>query len=573
VTSTPHDLPAERAQVVTLGRAFFARFFDNDISDGSQDLTRSFIWLIAALAIPGAVLPNWTMAAWAIMANGLGPLGGVQYLWMMSTSVRVFAIGLTMISVGAVAVVTWHALMIDRRDVLVLGGFPVRQRTLVIGKLLALVGFFALLFVGMHTLGSLSFGLQLGGVDTVSAIVRIALVHFAISVLAGASVLLLVVGVQSLALLVLGPRLFVHASPVLQMGLVALLLGLFLLLPFIAAGTPGAMYRVGLEARPWVLFTPPVWFVGLYDAWLGSNLAIVERLGALAWWLMGGSAVLASLTYPLAFRKVVRDALLSTPISRRPSWLRRVAGHVPDWLTRDAIEQATLQFTLSVFSRVGIHRLVLSTAVGIALAVTATFVGANTAVPLTGPTAGLLSLGTVTMLCLLLGVRIAMSIPAELPGAWMFLASTGPRWTGYRTATRRFLWVIGVLPPVVVNIVALGAVWGFEVSAQHSALLLAEGLLLTELLLIGVSAPPCTTPYEPGRSRIQSHWPVYAIALALFTIELPRRQAFELVWGGITTPVVTAFMLLAALICRRQFDRRVGPLAGPDPKPYGVVLN
>jgi hypothetical protein len=565
---------SERQQIGALGRAFLARFFDNEISDGSQDLTRSFIWLIAALAMPGFILPNITMNVWDLIGRGPGPFGGPQFLSMVSATLRVFSLGLTMLSVGAVAVVTWQALLIDRRDVLVLGSFPLRNRTLMAGKLLALVLFFAMLSVGMQSLGSIFFGLHIGGPAGEVHALRLAGSHFLVSTLAGLFVLLVVLAVQSVAMLICGPRLFAHASPVLQMGMVGALLALFILLPSIADAAVATMYRIGRSpAAPWILYTPPVWFLGLYDQFLGSDTPLTRRLSTTAGLALAVAGSLTALAYPLAFRRIVRDALLSTAVPQRRSVIRRAAALVPVLVTRDPVQRATIQFALSVFGRVGMHRLVLSTGVGTALALAVTIVGASTVRVIEAPTAGLLSLGTVSMLCLLVAVRVAMAIPVELSGAWLFLAATSAGWTGYRTATRRLLWALGVVPPVAVSAVAFAAAWGPIVSLRHTGLLLSEAVLLTELLLIGLAAPPCTTPYEPGRARLASHWPVYGAALIWLTIQLPAVEAHEIAWGGATTLVAAFAMLTAGVACRFWSNRRALPPAGPDPRPYGLVLD
>ena len=60
--------PQERRQVGALARAFLARFFDNDLTAGSTDLKHSFLWLIAAAAMPGLAMPNSNMERWSRLA-------------------------------------------------------------------------------------------------------------------------------------------------------------------------------------------------------------------------------------------------------------------------------------------------------------------------------------------------------------------------------------------------------------------------------------------------------------------------------------------------------------------------
>ena len=43
-----------------LTRAFLSRFFESEITTGTDDLKGSFFWLLAALAMPGLFIP-WLM--------------------------------------------------------------------------------------------------------------------------------------------------------------------------------------------------------------------------------------------------------------------------------------------------------------------------------------------------------------------------------------------------------------------------------------------------------------------------------------------------------------------------------
>ena len=61
-----------REQADALARAFFARFFESEITAGADDLKQTFFWLLAALAMPGIMIPvlmsfDWTLLA---MMNG-----------------------------------------------------------------------------------------------------------------------------------------------------------------------------------------------------------------------------------------------------------------------------------------------------------------------------------------------------------------------------------------------------------------------------------------------------------------------------------------------------------------------
>ena len=142
---TRAPLPQESSQITALTRSFLARFFDNEMTGGSSDLQHAFFWLLAALATPGLVMPTVAGNGWNIMAMAPGPEGGLDFLRMQASANLTFSIGVTMVGIGLMAAVSWQSLLLERRDVQVLGTFPVRYRTVLIAKLCSLVLFFLIL--------------------------------------------------------------------------------------------------------------------------------------------------------------------------------------------------------------------------------------------------------------------------------------------------------------------------------------------------------------------------------------------------------------------------------------------
>ena len=136
--------------ISALTRAFVARFFDNDFTRGAGDLRSSFFWLIAFLAPIGVFMP-WMMAfqyqMWAFR-------GGTELLRHLAMADKVLYVGLGMAASAAIGVITWSALLIDRRDALVLGVMPVRGGTIVGAKLAALAIYLGIVAVGMHAAAS-----------------------------------------------------------------------------------------------------------------------------------------------------------------------------------------------------------------------------------------------------------------------------------------------------------------------------------------------------------------------------------------------------------------------------------
>ena len=117
-------------QLDALARAFFVRFFESEITTGTDDLKQFFFWLLAALAIPGLFIP-WMMAFdWQLLALIEGP----EMVRIASRAEKTFYLGFSMIAAGMLDAIAWSRLLPDRRDTLILGALPVRPRVVVHGQ-------------------------------------------------------------------------------------------------------------------------------------------------------------------------------------------------------------------------------------------------------------------------------------------------------------------------------------------------------------------------------------------------------------------------------------------------------
>jgi hypothetical protein len=560
----------ERQQVSVLARSFFSRFFENELTGVSTDVRHSFIWLIAALATPSFMMPIFKLGGWGIMAVTPGPEGGVEFLRKASAVDKVFVIAYTMASVGVLAAVVWQSLLVDRRDVLVLKTFPVRDSTLLAGKWGALAALLLVVSVAMHTPAAFFYGLLLGGWDGIIAAIRLAATHFVVLSAAGLFTFLSIVAAQGMLLAVVGPRLFARLGPALQLMLVAAAFGLMLASPMTAATASSAIYPSWIsslvaEPRSWVFAMPPLWFEGLYETLQGglqgAALGVVHGLAARAVTALAASALLALVSYPLAYRRVMVEALVGTPISASAApFSRALARRLPNLLIRDPTGQAIVQFVTATFGRASLQRLVIGMAAGIGVAINVSIVAANVGVRPAVPTAGLLAIPIVFILFGVAGIRIAMALPAELSAAWVFSTSTSGARSVYRTAVRRLLWLF-VSVPAGLMVPVYGAMWGAGVACTHLLLCLAIGSLVTELALLGLNGVPCARAYEPGRAQLHSRWPLYFFLAVILAVEIPAFEAGAFRIHLLVGPAVLAALIAIAAAGARAWGnrRQLGP--------------
>src|SRR6266545_1184158 len=174
------EAPNEADQVRALTRTFLARFFENEITTGTDDLKTSFFWLLSFLAAPGFLMPIMMGFKWQWVSLVNGP----AVLRTLSQGDKALYIGFTMIATATVTAIAWNSLLSDRRDALVLGVLPVRPLVIVWGRLGALSIYMFAIGVAMNALSSVTFGFGLAAHNTFGFALRGIVAHFTASVAA-----------------------------------------------------------------------------------------------------------------------------------------------------------------------------------------------------------------------------------------------------------------------------------------------------------------------------------------------------------------------------------------------------
>ncbi len=515
--------PGERQQVRALAHAFLARFFENEVTAGADDLKGSFFWLIAFLAAPGFLVPIGMSFTWSFVARIQGP----DVLRVISRGDKAFYEGFTMVACAVVSAIAWNSLMTDRRDGVILGAMPVRPPIVIGSRLVALAMYVGLVAASMNVLSAVSFGLLLSAGSPITFMLRGVVAHFIASFGAGVCVLLAVAGAQGILLAVLGPRRFNRVSPILQLGLVAAIVIGFLALPVINVSVVDTLKGDGSEFRPWVLATPPMWFLGVYEWALGTTDPVLLRLARTAVVAVAAGAVATVVSYPLAYRRVMIAVIEDAGPGGGDRPMRRLGQLVTTLSGRAPTVRAVSQFFLTTLGRSERHRFVGAAAAGTAVAWgLPTFLSAVSLRP-ESPRVDLLSLSLSSILFLVAGLRIAAALPADNRAAWLFEVCPPPR-RHARAVLERTMLVFGVVPVVVVFAPLYWMLWGSGVAWTHSIVSLAMGVLLVEIALLRAGGTPCAQPWNPDAVNLGRYWVAYVIGFLLFT-------------GGVATVELSVF--------------------------------
>ena len=549
-------------QIAALSQAFLARFFESEITTGADDLKQSFFWLLAALAIPGIFIPWMMVFNW----NMVGLFQGFEALRNASRAEKVFYLGLSMLSSGALTAFVWSSLLPDRRDTLILGALPVRARVVVLGKLAALAGYLGIVSVAMHAGGSIFWGSILGANAPFGFMVMGIVGHFLVSSAISVATMLAVAGVQGLLLTILGPRLYRRASTLLQVVVVGWLAVMLAWLPAMTSATPDTI-KGAAGAQPWVLSMPPVWFLGLYEWMLGTDDPLLLELARRALLALGGCIAVVLVTYPLAYRRLM-VSVVESGSHKRSRLARALQSGLVTLAGRHLSARAAAEFFTATVARVERQRFVIAIALGLALAWS--LPGLRSLDPAAGPQAALLGLPIASMLFLLAGLRTASTLPSDPRAGWLFEVHDISRLHA-RQALERMLIILGVLPPLLLSTPVYWYLWGGGIALTHAVVMGTLGVTVTELLLWHCSGMPCGQPFVPARMGFGRRWPLHAALFLIAVLGIPWLEVLLFQsWTG--TIAFVANLVAIAVAVRAASARHVIVPTYEDVDPVAGVL-
>ena len=551
-----------RQQLDALSRAFLVRFFESELTTGADDLKRSFFWLLAALAVPGMFLP-WIMAfSWQLVAM----LDGPEALRIVSRAEKTFYLGYSMIASGLLTVIVWGSLLPDRRDTLILGALPVKPTTVVIAKLAALAGYIGLVAVATHAVGAIFWGLILGDRGTLAFSLRGILAHFLASAAASMAVCLAVAAAQGLTLALVGPRLFRRASTVLQVALIALIAACLASLPTLNTAVIATLQGARGQ-QPWILNMPPVWFLGLYEWLLGNAEPLLVTLAGRATVTTGIAVVATVLVYPLAYRRLM-ISVVETGSEPRNALARALHAVVVRASGRHPAPRAATEFFTATLARVDRQRFVLAISLGIAFAWSVPSL--RTSVPAAVPDPSLLALPIAAMLFVLVGLRVASSLPSDVRASWVFEVHDLSRQHA-RQSLERTLFLLGVLPPVLISTPLYWNLWGSGNALTHLVVMMALGVAVIELLIWHCEGMPCGQRWTPARMDFGRRWPLHFALFLVLVALVPRLEVLLLGSRVGAALFVSTLLAIAALVRYVSARHQIVPVY-EDVDPVSGVL-
>ena len=557
--------PADQTRA--LARAFLARFFENEITAGTDDLKASFFWLVAFVAVPGFFAPMMMSNKWSLIALVQGP----EALRLLTRGDKALSLGFVMIATATITAIAWNSLLGDRRDALVLGVLPVRPITIIGARLTALAIYMVGLALAMNTLASLSFGFGLAAKSTFGFALRGVGAHFVASVAASLCVFLWVTGAQGIVLAGLGARTFARLAPAMQVLLVGTIAAAFLSLPVLTGSVVDTLAGHGRSVQPWILATPPMWFLGIYESLLGTSDPVLHELARKALIGLAVGVVTTLITYPIAYRRVLIAAVEESSGSMRAPATRVLASQLTRLIGRSSQVQAVAQFFLATIGRVEAIRFVVAATAGLVVAwVIPGWMSMASSRP-DAPRVLLLSISYSAIAFLVYGLNIAASLPADRKSAWMFDV-TPPGRHQSRIALERTMFLFGVGPPLVIFLPLYGVLWGAVFAAVHGVFMVVMGILVIEIALRRTDGMPCAQPWDPEGLDLGRWWWAYLIGFILYTTKVPDYE-LALIGEPVGLALFAGLAMLLSLALRTRSLQR--PIPDTDTSAFapGDVLS
>jgi hypothetical protein len=233
---------------------------------------------------------------------------------------------------------------------------------------------------------------------------------------------------------------------------------------------------------------------------------------------------------------------------------RRVASLVSRVLVPSPVPRAGFFFTLNTLSRSAPHRMsiagacAIATATGILLTNGIKAIGTSAAAP-----ARLLALQTVVLAIVLVGVRQALAIPAELRANWTFSMAWDGKIRPFMSGVKRAV-IAAVVVPILAALVPLHALHiGISAALAHAVVGFALSLVALELMLRPEKLP-LTCSARPV-SNLKALGPIYLMLLLVAAYNLARIERWAHANGARFAGLVGCLVLIYAASRLRRLER------------------
>jgi hypothetical protein len=519
----------------TFGRLvglFVGRMFHGGGETGSEELGLGVGALLILLAMPGLLVSLLMFEKYGSLIRFLRG-DGVYDPFTATIPDEYFFVVLSTTVSGAVALWRWDAFLLDRRDHTNLVALPIPLRTVFFANFAAVLVFVVLFAVIVNAASFVLFPVAVvGSQGSLMIFLRFSAGHAVAVVFASFFGFLAVFAVSGLLMAVLPAAGFRRVSLVVRFALAVGLLGL-LASPFTV---PDQRLSMSVANAQTLAMLPPVSTLGIARTiWLegADSFAVVIARAALS------AFALTALVAIVAFASSFRRSFLRIPETADVGTLPRLRLSFSPLtpfsrvIFRGSFQRACYQFVARTLLRSDAHLQVISAFAALGLVAAAEGITSIRAdkffLTRHSPSADFLSIPFILGYCLIIGIRVAFEVPANLDANWVFKLWLPLDDRLPRSVARGILLTFSLPWLAPACFVATQYFFGWRDALLHTAILIVSTIFLVEVLLIHFRKIPHTCSYPEFQSNSGMILVAYLFGFFLYADYLPDLEHWSLV--------------------------------------------
>jgi hypothetical protein len=468
--------------------------------------------LLGVLALPGGFVSVMLFEKYGGLFHYFQGVRSFQTL-NEALSDEYFFIAFTIVVCGAIAVWKWDQIFPDRRDYMTLVPLPLSSLALFVSNVVALALFAGLFAVDVNAVSAVLFPWVVCAATPIFRFfVMFALTHALAVLLASLFSFLAVFATVGTLMAILPERLFRRVSVLVRSIYLTGLLALLFTVPIVPA------HLQHLETSSKLLWTPAVWFLGICQVVRGQYFGGWPQAARIGTESMLAAIAICCVTYSLAYRRYfLRIPERIEVIAGSRSLLAHAAGKWADrWLLRTPFQRACYRFAFKTLCRSERHRLLVTGLVAIGAMISFGLIGGelpNRASTL--PSAMILAAPLPLIVAVLVALRMAFDVGADLRAKWIFQITLGGAKDESVGVARKLMLSFTVPWIWIIVLPAYSVLWDWRVGLLHAATLTAAATLVTDLLLLNFHKIPFTHAAPPFGQNVIARVLVEVLAFAL----------------------------------------------------------
>jgi hypothetical protein len=563
---------SDSKQFLILARHFYFRLFLNDVVSFGEQMKEKVIGILALLAIFSAHLSHVILwKYWLIPDEGIS--------WVE----KCYLISFFMVLMGFITVLEWEVIFPDSRDFSNLMPLPIRLRTLFSAKFASLCLFVGLFALGMNSLSTLVFWYFLPKWHSSSFIygMRFIFVHLVSVFAANFFIFFVSVFLIGLMMSVFGYKVFSRIS--IPVRAILMIIYVFLIFLFLTAPTYVSQFFSSFAAlkenNSLLLYLfPPMWFVGLYETFLGIKDPLFSTLCNFALLAIIVPAIAFFIAAALGYRRYLKKMPEAKTISMRAFKVKTfLMGVFNSIFLRNPVQRAVFYFFGITIRRSTLHKMRLVTymavASGAVLILLTTLMGASENFFMVNTI--LLSIPLILTFFLLVGMRSIVNIPVFLEANWIFRLTQGKDKEHYFSGLKKGVFFYTLIPLFAALFVIYLFLWGGEAAFYHCLYGLVVSTLLMEILFQNYSKIPFACAYLPGKAKMHIFWIVYLFSFLIYVFFLSSLEKKLLLVPSrflVFYGIVIGLFIVLEIYQRYFYYRKYDIMYEEKPEPVMVTI-